>query len=572
MDIMFLVQEKGAGKIMTNRQPDPADETALHEAIRTLTANLSLGAVLQQVSDLSRELVSATYSALGILGEDGSLIQFITSGISQPDRELIGEPPRGRGVLGVVLKEGQFLRLHDINQHPASAGIPANHPPMNSFLGVPITYKGTVLGNLYLTDKIGAEEFSVEDENIVTLFAAQAAVAIENARLYETETRRSAQLDVLNLMGRELTRIFDLDRLLEKVAELLRDGFQYQNVQIFWVDLESNAITVRALAGSVEGKIPVGTQRRLDRGIAAWVARTGQTALCNDVQEDPRYHAVLGFETAAELAVPVVVKDETVAVINVDGTEPQIFDESDVKTLETLADQLAVAMENINLLFQQQDQSQRLAVADERDRIGRDLHDGVIQSMYAVGLTLEDISSQADQEPESVKPRIEEVVDDLNQVIGDIRRYIMDLRPTELQGRRLEEALVSLVGYLEDRAAVAVTVDLDLDPALLPERYFVNIWHILQESFSNIEKYSHAQNVSVALGVSDGDICLTITDDGVGFDLETAELGRGYGLPNIKDRAERLGGILYITSSPGAGTNLDIKVPVPIPTAWPPLV
>ena len=235
-------------------------------------------------------------------------------------------------------------------------------------------------------------------------------------------------------MGRELTRIFDLDRLLEKVAELLREGFSYQNVQIFWVDLENNAITIRALAGSVEGKIPIGTRRPLDRGIAAWVARTRQTALCNDVHEDPRHHAVAGFETASELAVPVVVKDETAAVIYVDGMEPNIFDGSDVKTL---ADQLSVALENINLLFQQQDQSQRLAVADERDRIGRDLHDGVIRSMYSVGLTLEDISARSDQEPNSVKPRIEEVVDDLNRVIGDIRRYIMDLRPTELQGRRL---------------------------------------------------------------------------------------------------------------------------------------
>ena len=397
-------------------------------------------------------------------------------------------------------------------------------------------------------------------------------MAIENARLYETETRRSAQLDVLNLMGREMTRIFDLDRLLEKVAELMREGFRYQNVQIFWIDRENNAIQVRALAGMVKGKIAVGDNRPLDRGIAGWVARTGQTALCNDVSEDPRYYAVPGFETAAELAVPVMVKDETVAVINVDGSEPFIFDDSDVKTLETLADQLAVAMENISLYLQQQDQSQRLAVADERDRIGRDLHDGVIQSMYAVGLTLEDISNQAGPEPESVQPRLEEVVSDLNQVIGDIRRYIMDLRPTELQGRRLEEALASLVGYLEDRAGVAVTVELDIDPALLPERYFVNIWHILQESFSNIEKYARAKNVTISLAICDGDICLTINDDGQGFDLEAAELGRGYGLPNIKDRAERLGGVLYITSSPGSGTNLDIKVPVPVPTPQPPLV
>ena len=211
-------------------------------------------------------------------------------------------------------------------------------------------------------------------------------------------------------------------------------------------------------------------------------------------------------------------------------------------------------------------------MSDERNRIGRDLDDGVIQSMYAVGLTLEDISALADQELDGVRPRIEEVVHDLNLVIGDIRRYIMDLRPTQLQVRRLEEALASLVGYLEDRAAVSVTVDLELDPSLLPERFFVNIWHILQESFSNIEKDYHARNVSVALGVRDGDICLTVTDDRDGFDLETAELDRGYGLPNIKDRAERLGGVLYIYSAPGAGTKLGIKVPVPVPSTRPPLV
>ena len=559
---------RGSGK----REPANAEASSLHEAIRILSSNLSLEMVLQQVADLSRELVSASYSALGIMGPDGSLVQFITSGISQRDRDRIGQPPEGKGVLGVVLQEGQSLRLADLGQHLESVGFPAHHPNMHSFLGVPITFKGVALGNLYLADKIGAAEFSAGDENIVTLFAAQAAVAIENARLFEAETRRSAQLDVLNLMGRELTRIFDLDRLLRKVADLLREGFQYQNVQIFWVDRENNAIQVRALAGMLEGKIPLGTLQPLDRGIAGWVARTGQTALCNDVQKDSRYHAVPGIKTFAELAVPVSVKDETVAVISIGGLEPQSFDDSDVKTVETLADQLSVAIENINLYLQQQDQSQRLAVADERDRIGRDLHDGVIQSMYAVGLTLEDIAGQAGEEPQKVKPRIEGVVDDLNQAIRDIRRYIMDLRPTELQGRRLEEALASLVGYLEDRAGVSVTVDLDLDPSLLSERYFVNIWHILQESFSNIEKYANAKNVSVALAICEGEICLTIADDGDGFDLETAELGRGYGLPNIKDRAERLGGVLYIETSPGNGAKLDIRVPAPSPAGPPPLV
>jgi two-component system sensor histidine kinase DevS len=238
------IYTQGFGRCMTTT-PDQlsgqgplfTEAAELHEAIRALTSNLSLEMVLQQVADLSRERVSATYSALGILGEGGSLDQFIISGISQSSRDDIGDPPEGRGVLGFVLQEGQPLRLSDLVQHPDSVGFPDNHLPMASFLGVPISLKGKILGNLYLTEKIGAEEFSTSDENIVTLFAAQAAVAIENARLFERETRRSAQLDVLNLMGRELTRIFDLDKLLEKVADLLREGFRYQNVQIFWVDL-----------------------------------------------------------------------------------------------------------------------------------------------------------------------------------------------------------------------------------------------------------------------------------------------------------------------------------------------
>ena len=306
----------------------------------------------------------------------------------------------------------------------------------------------------------------------------------------------------------------DLDQLLKKVADLLLEGFQYQNVQIFWVDRENNAIQIKALAGQPKGKFPVGTHRPLDRGIAAWVARTGTA-------------------NSAAVSNP--------------GTAPGLY-------------------------LQQQDQSQRLAVADERDRIGGDLHDGVIQPMYAAGLTLEDIASHAENEPENVGSRIEKVVNNLNQAIGDIRRYITDLRPTELHGRRLEEALASLAGYLEDRAGVAVTVDLDMDPSILPERYFVNIWHILQESFSNIEKYAHAKDVLVSLAVREGGICLTIAGDGDGFDLESTEFGRGYGLPNINVRAERLGGVLHIETASGAGAKLDIRVPMPLPTVLPPLV
>ena len=200
-------------------------------------------------------------------------------------------------------------------------------------------------------------------------------------------------------------------------------------------------------------------------------------------------------------------------------------------------------------------------LSGERERIGRDLHDGVIQSIDAVGLTLEDIADRAAAEPAEVRQRIEGTVGDLNQVIRDIRSYIMDLRPRELQGRRMEDALDSLVGYLQDRSGASVDLDVGIKLASLSEQYVVNLWHVLQESFSNIEKYSRATRVSVSLRTVDGAIVLEIADNGIGFDPEKAEMGRGYGLSNIKDRAERLGGILIVDTAPGRGTQLSIRVP-----------
>ena len=301
----------------------------------------------------------------------------------------------------------------------------------------------------------------------------------------------------------------------------------------------------------------------MDQGISGWSAKHGQTVVANDVSKDPRYYSLVDGDAAcSNLAVPVTVKEWVVAVINVEGMDPDAFDDSDGKTLETLADQLAVAVENIQLHRQQRDQSRSLAVAEERDRIGRDLHDGVIQSIYAAGLTLEDIASRADKEPQEVRPRIDSVVGDLNQSIADIRSYIKDLRPRELQGRRLDEALASLVQYLEDGSGVKVKIDVPVDMSVLSEQYAVNLWHIFQESFSNIEKYANAKTVTLSVSISDDTLTLDIADDGDGFDMETSELGRGYGLPNIKDRAERLGGMLLIESALGQGTRLKVLVPM----------
>lgn len=538
-------------------------ELRLYEAIGALTSELSLELVLQKVADYSRDLAQASYSALGVLGTNGMLVQFLTSGLTPDERDRIGDLPVGKGVLGLLRTDGKPIRLADLSKHPQSVGFPSHHPPMKSFLGVPIVYKGRVLGNIYLTNKIGSKEFSQEDETLLTVFAAQSAVAIENARLFENESRRSTQLDVLNRAGRELALIPDIGDLLRAVADLLREGFSYENVQVYWVDEANEALHLRASVGLMQGNILLGASIPMDQGLSGWAAKNGTTVVSNDVSQDSRFVPLVdGEEARSNLAVPVTVKKQVVAVISVEGVELDAFDDSDVKTLETLADQLAVAVENIQLHRQQREQSRSLAVAEERDRIGRDLHDGVIQSIYAAGLTLEDIASRSDKEPQEVEPRIGAVVGDLNQSIADIRSYIMDLRPRELQGRRLDDALASLVQYLEDRTGVKVVIDVPVDMSILSEQYAVNLWHVFQEAFSNIEKYANAATVTVSLTISDETLTLDIADDGDGFDLESAELGRGYGLPNIKDRAERLGGMLLIESAPGKGTRLKVLVPM----------
>ena len=242
------------------------------------------------------------------------------------------------------------IRLPDLFERPQSVGFPSNHPPMKSFLGVPIFYKCRVLGNIFLANKIGAEEFSEDDEALLSIFAAQLAVAIENARLFENESRRSTQLDVLNRAGRALDLIPNLDELLQAVAYLLREGFSYENVQVFWVDQANSTLQVRALVGIMEYKVPLDGIRPMDQGISGWAAKHGQTVVANDVAKDSRYYSLVDGDAAcSNLAVPVTVREQVVAFMNVEGMEPDAFDDSDVETLETLAYQLAVAVENIQL-------------------------------------------------------------------------------------------------------------------------------------------------------------------------------------------------------------------------------
>jgi signal transduction histidine kinase len=371
-----------------------ARRDALDEAAQAIAGVLDVDAVLQVIVDRVRDLVGARYAALGIVDGYGFIEQFITSGIGLAERERIGAPPVGHGLLGLIIREGRSYRIPEIASHPDSSGFPPNHPPMHSFLGVPVIVKGRAIGNFYLTDKRAAAEFSEDDERIVAMFARHAGIAIENARLHS--------------------------------------------------------------------------------------------------------------------------------------------------------------------------EVQRLAIVDERERIGRDLHDGIIQSLYAVSLSLEDVADLMTEAPEEAESRVERAIESIQDTIRDLRNFIFGLRPELLERATLVESLRGLADEL--RIHAVIDVESVLDPAAargIDSDRQGEILQVAREALSNVARHSEATRATVELRSDGRDTILVVSDNGRGFDPSAQRSGRHQGLPNMRSRAERLGGRLLIESAASSGTRIIVRVPRP---------
>lgn len=364
---------------------------ALNQAGLSLAAELDTASVLQKIADLARDVARARYAALGIFNENGEVVQFLTAGITAEERARIGPLPRGRGLLGLLQDEQRPIRLRAIAGHPASVGFPAGHPPMRSFLGVPILWRGRSVGNLYLTEKVGADEFSEEDQDALTTLAAQAAIAIENARLYE--------------------------------------------------------------------------------------------------------------------------------------------------------------------------QVGRISVLEERQRIGMDLHDGAMQSLYGVGLLLEDAAEKLPAEERPTRSTIERAVELLNATIAEMRRYVMGLRPIRGAERPLSESLPTLASQMGDQARLQVVVDVDpeaerdLDPEQREAAFYV-----AADALTNVARHARATHARIRLSHGEGRAVLEVQDDGAGFD--PAFRAPGLGLRNMRERAFVVGGRLEVGSEPGRGTTIRLELPL----------
>ncbi|HET7495611.1 MAG TPA: GAF domain-containing sensor histidine kinase [Candidatus Limnocylindrales bacterium] len=386
---------------MTDRpvQGDRAAIEALSAAIGAVAGVLDLESVLQLIVDRVRELVGARYAALGIMADRRRIERFITSGITPEQRALLGAPPQGHGLLGLIISEGRSIRIPDIAAHPASYGFPPNHPTMTSLLGVPVRLKNRTIGNLYLTDKHGAAEFSEDDQRLVELFALHAGIAIENARLHEA---------------------------------------------VQW-----------------------------------------------------------------------------------------------------------------------------LAVVDERERIGKDLHDGIIQSLYGIALSLEDVPELMATEPADATGRVDQAIDAVNATIGELRRFIVGLRPELIDETDLVGLLAALVDQVRQSGPIDVALDVTGSPPELPAHTRGELLHIAREALSNVARHAQASKVRVVLATEDHAVRLEIDDDGRGFEQTAPALDGHFGLANMRDRAGALGGSLAIDSRRPGGTRIIVRIPTPPEDARP---
>jgi signal transduction histidine kinase len=525
-----------------------------------LSSELSLGALLQRIVDTAAQLTGARYAALGVIDKAGqSLERFLTTGVDAETHAAIGERPRGRGVLGVLIREARPLRLHDLAEDPRSVGFPRHHPPMRTFLGVPIVLRGVAYGNLYLTEKEGGGDFTPEDEELTQLLAAQAAVSIENARLYENSTRWLRQLESLNEVGLALASEVELEPLLGVVARRLRE---LVDARLVLIALPSGD-TLRVAAAEGEGSEGVvGMQLGFGGSKAGRVLERGRSERIDSVLDDPEIDqgAARRLGVHSALFVPLVARGRAIGVVIAhDRNGPNArFSDDDVRLAETLAARAAIAVELSERVGR--DVLRRVVQAQEaeRKRLARELHDETGQALTSILLGLKPLEQVGDDRVAEAVASVRELV---VSTLQDVRRLAVELRPAALDDFGLLPAVERLTHTFREQTGMHVELESRLPEQRLPAEVETALYRIIQEALTNVVKHSGASRVSILLTERDHGVAAMVEDDGMGFETET-ERDDGLGLVGMRERIGLVGGRLHIESSTGAGTTIVAEVPV----------
>jgi len=540
-------------------QSDPL--RVLVEAGIALSSELSLDAVLQQLVETAARLTGARYAAMGVIDTSGhGLERFVTTGIDAETYAAIGDLPRGRGLLGVLIRDAETLRLHDIADDPRSVGFPLHHPPMRTFLGVPVLLRGIAFGNLYLTEK-DSGDFTEEDEELTQLLAAQAAVAIENARLYESSTRSLRQLESLNEIGTALASEIELEPLLGLVARRLRELVHARLVLIALPQGET--LTIAAAEGENAYGI-AGARLAFGSSKAGRVLERGRSERVDSVVDDPEVdqQAARRLGVRSALYVPLIARGRTIGVLiahDKAGAKP-VFSDDDLRLAESLADRAAVAVDLSERVGR--DALARVVAAQEleRKRLARELHDETGQALTSILLGLKPLErTAATEEDRAAVASLRELV---VSTLQDVRRLAVELRPSTLDDFGLSTAVERLAETFRDNTGMRVDVDAQLGDVRLPTEVETALYRIVQEALANIVKHAEATRVSILLTRKESSVAAVVEDDGKGFDKR--ETGDDVlGLVGMRERVGLVGGRLVIESAKGSGTTIAAEVPVP---------
>ena len=531
----------------------------------TLSSELSLDALLQQLVEKAALLTGARYAALGVIDQTGTALErFLTTGIDAETHAAIGDLPKGRGILGVLIREAAPLRLADLGSDPRSVGFPANHPQMRTFLGVPILLRGVAYGNLYLSEKHGGGEFTEEDEEIIQLLAAQAAVAIENTRLYETSTRWLRHLESLNEIGDALAGELELERLLGLVARRLRSLVQARIVLIALPEPGTDRLGIAAADGDGSDAYGlVGTNLELGGSKTGRVLSRGRSERVDSVLDDPEIDQQIArrMGVRSALYVPLFVGARAIGVVVAhDKLGPtSSFTDEDVRLAESLAARAAIAVELSERVSRDAVRRVVEAQENERARLARELHDETGQALTSILLGLKSLDDRV--ETDESRAAVAELRQLVVSTLQDVRRLAVELRPAALDDFGLVPAIERLRDLIGEQGDVSVDVRSELGDQRLPAEAETVLYRIAQEAMTNIVKHADAQLVRVRLSRVGRGVTLVVQDDGRGFDPDDVREG-SVGIVGMRERIALLGGRLTIESTEGAGTMLTAEVPV----------
>jgi len=550
------------------------DETRLRRLIdagRSLLAELDLEALLQQLLDVAREVTGARYAALGVLDERRQeLERFITTGIDAETHRAIGDLPRGRGILGLLIEEPKPLRLDHIGYHPRSYGFPSGHPEMETFLGVPVTIRGEVWGNLYLTEKADGRPFTDADEESTIILADWAAIAIENAKLYASvdERRNNLEravrgLDTTVAIAQALGGETDLSRILELIVKRARALVGARAMVIMLG--EDDQLVVAAGAGEVTTNIH-GQRMPVEGTVSGRVLLSQRAERVEDAPEKLQASlSLLEIEAKSALIVPLAFRGRSVGVLAAYDHlgETSYFDLEDERLLSAFAASAATAVATGKSVEEQRLRQSIEASEQERRRWARELHDETLQSLAGLRVGL---SGALRGDEAGLRSAVTEAIENVTQDIANLRSLIVELRPAALDEYGAVAAIQSLVERTASRDGLEIEANLDL----ARERGGASMRHtselestvyrIVQECLTNVARHAEAKHVRVDVAERDGCVEIAITDDGKGFDISRTDGVVGFGLTGMRERVELAGGELDIESS-ASGTTISAKLP-----------